>query len=47
MFDTEDSDCSVDNETLAWIDQYPELVNWMHVLSAILNEALLQVFLRV
>ena len=25
MFDTEDSDSSVDDETLAWIDQYPEL----------------------
>ena len=25
MFDTEDSDSSVDDETLAWIDQYPDL----------------------
>ena len=25
MFDTDDSDSSVDNETLAWIDQYPYL----------------------
>ena len=25
MFDSEDSDSSVDDETLAWIDQYPDL----------------------
>ena len=25
MFDTEDSDSSVDDETFAWIDQYPDL----------------------
>ena len=25
MFDTEDSDSTVNDETLAWIDQYPEL----------------------
>ena len=25
MFDMEDSDSSIDDETLAWIDQYPEL----------------------
>ena len=25
MLDAEDSDSSIDDETLAWIDQYPEL----------------------